>query len=153
MSYNQMAAFHGSRRRGDGRVMHLNREATTGLRRRDLRGLDVGIVTKADYNRFKRFMKTYVGFLAAGLNVAAAKLGSSLPQWIKRHGTPFGSISIKATVSGITIRILQNVPFVDAVRGDAAKWNWALAKEAKGLVSQASVIAKRGARQLDLKLK
>lgn len=153
LSRGEMTAWHASRRRKDGRVMQINRDVTTGLRKRDLKGLDTGLVTRADFLWFLKLLQSQVGFLAAGLNAAAAKLGASMPAWIKRHGNRFGSVSVEVGVARIRIRVVQDVPFVDNVRGYARRWNWALNKEVKTLVAQARVIVRKRAAKAGWKMK
>ena len=97
-------------------------------------------VSNAVFNRVLSLLQKHVGWLAAGLNAAATKLGFSLPAWIKRHGNKFGSISVKASANGIRIRIIQNVPYADDVKGYTRRWNFALEKEYKAIYAQAKII-------------
>jgi hypothetical protein len=110
-------------------------------------------ISQAEFNRVLKPMQALVGWLAAGLNVSAARLGFKLAAWIARHGTKHGLISVKSTASGIKIRIVQNVPYADNVAGYARKWNFALEKEVKALVNQAKAIVKKRTQKTGLKLK
>ena len=114
----EMERFHQQRRRKDGRVMQIHRDATTGLRRRDLKGLDTGIVRLADFNDFLKEMKGRVGILASGWNRAAAELGvRGVPAWITRHGTSYGGVSIRLGASEMSIEITNGTRFAGNVRG------------------------------------
>ncbi|MEQ1862644.1 MAG: hypothetical protein ABMA13_22215 [Chthoniobacteraceae bacterium] len=111
------------------------------------------LVRRDEFMAFAKLIHGYVGWLCAGLNAAASKLGFKLPQWITRHGQKYGKIEIKSSPSGIRIRFLQDVPFADAVAGYARKWNWALQKEVKALLNQAKAVVRKRARKTGLKLK
>jgi hypothetical protein len=103
------------------------------------------LVERRDFDRIARQLMSRVGWLAAGLNAAAARLGFSLPAWIKRHGAKYGKIEVLATSAGLRVRILQDVPFVDGVRGYARKWNFALNKEITSIRKQTQAIFARKA--------
>ncbi len=90
-------------------------------------------VLSADFTRISAMLGKRVGFLAAGLNAAASKLGFSLPAWISRHGTKFGIIQIEFTASRFFIRIGQNVPYASNVKGYGRAFNYAFAAIAKSL--------------------
>lgn len=90
-------------------------------------------VEQADFNRVYKLLADRVGWLAAGLNAAAQKLGFNLPPWIKRHGTKFGSITVRITRTGIFIRIVQNVAYTDDVTGYEKKWDYAFKREVRTL--------------------
>lgn len=105
------------------------------------------LVSQATFNSVLRTLQKRVGWLAAALNVAAAKLGFRLPSWIARHGERFGKIEVLPSGAGLKVRIIQNVPYADNVRGYATKWNFALRKEANGLVAQVkAIMARKGAK-------
>jgi len=111
------------------------------------------LVAVADFNRVLAQVQKNVGWLAAGLNAAASRLGFSLPAWIKRHGEKFGKIMVRANANGILIRITQNVSFVDNVRGYARQWNFALNKETAALIKQVKAIHARNASRARNKLR
>lgn len=111
------------------------------------------LVAQTDFNRVVKELQGRVGWLAAGLNAAAAKLGFSLPAWIKRHGEKFGKIEIHQSVDAIKIRITQNVPYEDKVKNSRRHWDFALTKEVNALVNQAKAIVKKRARQAGFKFK
>jgi len=58
-----------------------------------------------------------VGFLAAGWNASAQKLGVNLPAWIRRHGTGSGSAEIVISNRGISITLRNKVKYADNVDG------------------------------------
>lgn len=111
------------------------------------------LVALADFNRVLKQLQGLVGWLAAGLNAAASKLGTSLPAWIKRHGNRFGRIAIKLSKAGIRIRIVQNVPFADHVKGYERHWNFALNKEITTLQNQVKAIHARNAARAAARLR
>lgn len=90
----------------------------------------------------KQFMDR-VGWLAAGLNAAAEKLGRPLPAWIRRHGSRHGKIDVKVSASGIRITVIQNVPYADGVAGYQRRWDFALAKEIRTLHQQAKIVMEK----------
>lgn len=123
---SEMAAWHASRRRADGRVMQVHAQVTTGLRKRDLRGLDVGLVSRPNFERFREKVIDKVGLLASGWNAAAAKLGLKLPAWITRHGTSRGEIELRITETHFTILITNSVKFAGEVKGLERRVQFAL---------------------------
>jgi hypothetical protein len=142
----EMAAWHGERRRSDGRVMQVHRDATSGLRIRDLAGLDTGIVGKGDLTWFRRQLFGLVGFLAAGFNKAAARLGVAMPAWIKRHGEGHGSFSMVVSRDSVRISIVNAVMYADKVKGLNSRIQRALNDEAKSLERQYEQALRRQAR-------
>lgn len=122
-----LAAHTAARINSSGRVNPRNRR-------------DKLYMAQPEFNRVVKTLQKGVGFLAAALNAAADKLGFSLPAWIKRHGSKFGVIELKESAHGIHIRIIQNVPYVDSVRGYARHWDFALQREVKALVAQVKAI-------------
>lgn len=133
-----ITAHAGARVGGAGRVDR---------RQRQNRGREELLTSRAEFNRALKILQSRVGWLAAGLNAAAARLGAPLPAWIKRHGSKFGRIQIRASKFGLAVRIVQDVPFADDVQGYPRRWDFALQKEIKSLVNQAKAIfAKKAAR-------
>lgn len=86
-------------------------------------------VLSQDFVRVAALLGKRVGWLAAGLNAAAQKLGFRLPAWIARHGTKFGIIEVNFTETRYTIRIGQNVPYADNAKGYARKFDFAFQRE------------------------
>ena len=86
-------------------------------------------VLSADFIKVTALLGKRVGWLAAGMNAAAAKLGIKLPGWISRHGTKFGIINIEFTDTRFRIRIGQNVPYATNVKGYARKFDFAFSRE------------------------
>lgn len=100
-------------------------------------------VSQTIFNQTLRLLQHRVGWLAAGLNAAAEKLGARLPAWIKRHGQKYGAISVSTSKHGIRIRIVQNVPFADDVKLYPARWNDALYTEYRSIEIQAKIILEK----------
>ena len=73
-------------------------------------------VATADYNALRKALLLHVGWLAAGWNAAAQKLGVKLPAWITRHGTSQGIILVTSDGSRFRIEISNAVKFVGNVK-------------------------------------
>jgi hypothetical protein len=125
-----MAAHERARRGAAGRVNPRNRKEKL-------------FVSQSTFNRVLTALQARVGWLAAGLNAAAERLGFHLPAWIRRHGQRFGAIEVAATASSIRVRVVQNVPYADDVRGYARRWDFALLKEIHALEAQVKAIHQR----------
>jgi len=146
-----LVAYHQARRRRDGRVMAVNRDATTGLRARDLRGLDVGLVEKKTYEWFKKRVQARVGLLGGGWNNAAAKLGYNPPAWIRRHGTGRGDCIVSLGGDRLKIRVSNDVPFAASVRGMTRRVNQALNLQARGMERRVAHAVAKGAKRAGLR--
>jgi len=133
---SEMEEWHKARRTSSGRVRSIDRDTavgaaekkagavnrrraasiTTGLRTGDLRALDIGLVTKADYKWFENRQKGRVGLLAGGWNRAALTLGAKVPDWIRRQGTARGTVTIELGESRMRIFIANDVEYADHVK-------------------------------------
>lgn len=92
-----------------------------------------------------------VGMLASGWVAAARKLGARLPTWITRHGAKFGSVRIGLSRVGMSVRVVNSVPFVGNVTGMQRRVQWALNNRARQMDKQLEAFAlKRAARQAGL---
>jgi len=100
-------------------------------------------VQQSTFDKVAKQLMARVGWLAAGLNVAAEKLGRPLPAWIRRHGSKFGKIQVTVSTSGIRITVTQNVPYADGVGGYQRRWAFALSKELRTLKQQAGIVFKK----------
>jgi hypothetical protein len=110
-------------------------------------------VLHSDLVRVAALLGKRVGWLAAGMNAAAAKLGFRLPAWIARHGTKFGIIEIDFTATRFRIRIGQNVPYADNVRGYARKFDFAFVREVQTLKKMIAVLAAKAHAKARARLK
>lgn len=104
-------------------------------------------VLSQDFTRVAALLGKRVGWLAAGLNAAAGKLGFKLPAWIARHGQKFGIIEINFTETRFHIKIGQNVPYADNVNGYARKFDFAFQREVQSLQRMIKVVADKAARK------
>lgn len=105
---DEMFDYHQSKRMKNGKV------STAGGRTRDIgrwKFIDQMIVSASAWKRYLKFILARVGMLAAGFNAAAKQLGVPLPQWIKRHGTNRGSVSVKRSFGHFTITISNRVKY------------------------------------------
>ena len=147
LAFAQMAAWHAARRRKDGRVMNIHRDATTGLRKRDLPGLDQGIVATRDFLRFIKVLQSNVGWLAAGWNPAAKLLGVSLPAWIRRHTGAAGNAVEVDAAGKFRLTLSNEVGFVGNVRGYEHRIDRAIGYEANKLNRQADFLLRKSLRR------
>jgi hypothetical protein len=157
----EMAQWHWSRRRKDGRVTTigggagLNREAaariTTGLRKRDLRALDVGLVEKGAYAWFRKSVQGRVGLLASGWNRAAETLGYTPPQWIRRHGTSRGSIDITTANGAFRVRVTNDVKFAGSVKDLSRRVQSALNQQAQAMEKRVKFFEEKAAKRAGFK--
>ena len=81
-----------------------------------------------------------VGVLASGWNAAASELGLKMPEWIGRHGTNRGQISIKLDPRNMSIKITNAVRFAGNVRDLERRVNWALMNRARQMDKQLAVL-------------
>lgn len=157
----EMEQWHQDRRRKDGRVRHIgggsgtNKESayrmTTGLRKADLRALDVGLVDKSSYAWFKRETQKRVGLLAGGWNAAAQKLNYRAPAWVRRHGTDRGLVEITMGNGVFVIRVTNAVRFVENVRGLQGRVQRALNYRAKQMEKQLPALEAKAAKRAGFK--
>jgi hypothetical protein len=136
LSYGKMKAFHQARRTRSGKVMKVNRAATTGIRKRDLRGLDTGMVRAADFKKYLKEVESEIGKLLSGWSAAAKRLGLTVPAWVSRHGSERGEISVETSGRTLKVRITNAVKFVSNVWNLERRVNDALANRAKQMDKQ-----------------
>ena len=94
LTFSQMADWHKSHRTASGRARSAHRGATTGLKKSDMAGLDVGFVSATDFQKFYTEVKKKVGYLASGWKSSAQQLGVRLPAWVSRNSAP-GACTIR----------------------------------------------------------
>jgi hypothetical protein len=94
----------------------------------------------------RRLLKE-VGWLAAGWNEAAKKLGVRLPAWVARHGSGRGSIGITSSGSRFRITISNEVGFVGNVKGFSRRIQSAINLQANAMKRQAEHLLKKGIRK------
>ncbi len=107
-SIDDMFAYHQSKRLKSGKI------STAGGRTRDIgrwKFIEQMVVSVTAWKRYQKWICARVGMLAGGFNAAAAKLGISLPAWIKRHGTGRGAVEIKRSRGHFTITIRNSVKY------------------------------------------
>lgn len=150
LTRGEMVRWHNDRRGNRGRVKAIGRnvrlsaseisdgganrqraaQVTTGLRRSDLRALDVGLVKKNDYAWFKKRVRERVGLLAGGWNRAAARLGARVPAWVRRHGEGRGDIIVTIKSSSFSITMSNDVRYSENVKGFRSRVQRALNDQA-----------------------
>lgn len=143
LTKGELDDWHNSRRRKDGRVMRVNSRVTTGLKKRDLRGLDQGLVETRTYNWFRRKVQKRVGALAAGWNRAAASLGYRPPAWIRRHGEANGSVSINIEGGILRVLISNDVKYAGNVKDLKRRVQTALNQQSEALERRVAFYLKK----------
>jgi hypothetical protein len=71
-------------------------------------------VSKAALTAYIKEEKSHVGYLAAGFNAAAAKVGYRPPAWIWRHSAP-GSVMLRVSERGIHFRATNSVQYASKI--------------------------------------
>lgn len=108
-------------------------------------------VGKSELLALQRRLLKEVGWLAAGWNEAALKLGVRLPAWVTRHGTGKGSIAITQSGSLFRITIANEVGFVGNVKGFSRRIQSAINLQANAMRRQAEHLLKKGIRKAGFK--
>ena len=87
-----------------------------------------------------------VGWLAAGWNQAAQKLGVSMrkwPEWVQRHGSGRGYCTISEGVSSVRIEIGNNVKYIAGVADLERRLEAAIQYEENKIMRQIPVLLKK----------
>lgn len=137
LSQSEMKRWHqGHRNRGTGRAITIKNGAatTTGLRKRDLKGLDTGYVTARDFAAYFKETKQKVGYLVSGWSVTAEKLGVPMSAWMKRNRAP-GQAELEITANGVRLVSTNAAGFAGNVKDMARRIDWAL-KSQKGKIER-----------------
>jgi hypothetical protein len=128
LSSMEMKGWHKSHRLpGSGRTRKiklkdgLNVLTTTGIRFRDLPGLDVGIVSQPQFDNYVKYIQLRVGMTKAAWGAAALQVNadvkdalSGLPAWVKRHiGKVPSAVVDKADSIAPTITLTNKIPWAD----------------------------------------
>lgn len=109
-------------------------------------------VNRADYNAIVRTLKALVGFLAAGWNAAAQKLGvKGIPAWVKRHGSQFGEHRIIETPTRVSIELSNVVGFVGDVKAYERRVQMAVNYQGKKMQRQCDALLKKRLRKAGFK--
>lgn len=108
-------------------------------------------VAKSGLNALLRTLLEEVGWLAAGWNEAARKLGVRLPAWVSRHGTGKGSVSVTRSGSVFRITIANEVSFVGNVKGFASRVQGAVNLQANAMRRKAEYLMKKDIRKAGFK--
>ena len=104
-------------------------------------------VPKAALAALQRRLLAEVGWLAAGWNQAARKLGVRLPAWVNRHGTGQGSVDVTRSGSRFRITVANEVRFVGNVKGFRGRIQAAINYQANAMRRQAEYLMKKAMRK------
>jgi len=108
-------------------------------------------VGKSELLALQRRLLKEVGWLAAGWNEAAKKLGVRLPAWVARHGSGRGSIGITTGATRFRIAIANEVGFVGNVKGFSRRIQGAINLQASAMKRQAEHLLKKSIRKAGFK--
>ena len=141
---SEMKAWHQKHRLPNGRVIHiggkkeLNVSTSTGIRFRDLPGMDVGIVEKQQFDHYLQYVQGRVGMTKAAWAAAAlmvkAPVKNSLrgvPAWVRRPvETAPAAVSDEAEGMLPLITMTSKLPWADkALRPSAAQAAMRIARQ------------------------
>ena len=107
-------------------------------------------VTSTDFNALKKELLARVGWLAAGWNAAAEKLGVKLPAWITRHGTSAGIIIVTNEGNRYRIEISNAVKYVGNVNDLDRRIEKAVIYQANGMQREADHLIKKAIKEAGL---
>lgn len=117
---------------------------TTGVKRSDLRNLDVGLVRRSEFDAYVKQQQQRVGILGGGWNAAAEQFGVSRPAWISRHGTGRGSVPVmELDGERMKIVISNDVGYTGEVKGLQARVQKALDWQARDMNRRVDDFAKK----------
>lgn len=134
-SQSELEQWHKARRTANGRTLNVHRKVTTGIRFRDLKGLDMGIVTKEQFENYLKVVQKKVGYLVSGWEKTADKLGFKLQRWMKGHGASSSCI-INETSNGISIKATNGAKFSGNVKDFKRRIQWAINTQEKKIRRQ-----------------
>ena len=97
-------------------------------------------VSSTEYNALKKTLLLRVGWLAAGWLPAAKKLNVKLPEWIKRHVTGAGLMSVTSDGRRFRIEISNTVKFVGNVKDLERRIGKAVTYQANAMQRQADYL-------------
>lgn len=165
LSSQEMKGWHKSHRlSGSGRTRNiklkdgLNVRTTTGIRFRDLPGLDVGIVSQPQFSNYVKYVQTRVGLTKAAWAASAMKVNadvkdalSGIPAWVKRHVDKVPAAVIdKADASSPDIKLVSKLPWADkalrkkdhleAIRISRQKFYHSMQKEIRACIKAEQVV-------------
>lgn len=109
-------------------------------------------VKAAVLNAYIREKKKQVGYLAAGFNAAAAKVGYKPPAWIWRHRAP-GSMKLRTSTRGIRIKATNRVGYAPRIVRIDAKVQSGINTQANKIRRQVDYLLKRQARKVGFRVR
>lgn len=150
LSTSEMAAWHKSHRaRSTGRAFTAKAAVTTGLKKKDLRGLDKALVTAQSFAAYLKQIQQKVGYLVSGWGVTAEKLGVPMSSWMKRNRAP-GQAEIVINEVGVKLTSTNAAGFAGNVKDMARRIDWALKSQQGKITRQIENYEKRLHRQAGL---
>jgi hypothetical protein len=143
ISIGDIKGWHQQNRRENGRVHRVGRKTRDVGRHKNW---DRGVVPAAEKKAYIAKILRRVGYLAAGWNASAIKLGAKLPAWITRQGHGGGQCLVEETPRGIRIRMENMVGFATKVRGLPRRIQWALDTQANAMQRAVTNLMRKNAR-------
>lgn len=101
------------------------------------------LVSPETLNRVIRLLQKRVGWLAAGWNAAATKLGVRLPAWVRRHGDSAGSATVTLSAFSLRLTVTNAVRYVGNVRAYERRIQFAINQQAAKLRRQMPALLQR----------
>lgn len=111
---------------------------------------DIALVPKSVRDAVRKALKKNVGFLAAGWNAGARKLGVKLPAFISRHAGAPGDAYEDARPGRYVLTLENAVSFVEGVKGYDRRIQTVLNYQANKLNRQADYLLAKAARSSGL---
>ena len=108
-------------------------------------------VSSTQYAALRKTLLARVGWLAAGWNAAARKLGVKLPAWIARHGTGYGIILVSNDGRRFRIEISNAVKFVGNVKDLDGRIQKAITYQANAMQRQADFLLHKAVKRSGFK--
>jgi hypothetical protein len=129
---SEIARWHAEHRGSGGRTAELPEASRAPVLARDLRA-------------YRILLYARIGWLAAGWNSAASRLGVPVAKWISRHGSSAGSFESRVSPGRVELSVANRVGFAADVRGLRRRVQAAVDYQANGMLRQVAHLARRAA--------
>jgi hypothetical protein len=149
-SQASIKSWHQARRTRKGRTMNVHRDVTTGIRFRDLPGLDMGIVSQKQFQQYYKSVAKKVGYLVSGWESTAKTLGFSMAKWMTGHGCP-STCEMKITSFGVFIKATNGASYASEVNDLLRRVEYALNWQTKQIEKQIRYYEEKMHREAGLK--
>jgi hypothetical protein len=93
-------------------------------------------VSRTKVEALKRKQLTKVGWLASGWNASAHRFGSTVPAFVKRHGTSAGRVRVDFTQNYLRMTAINSIPYARNVGSLEQRLAFALVKRVHAMEAQ-----------------